>query len=190
MMMKRRAGILRVCGLLVVSLALGLAAPAQAAPPACRLVLAPAQAAIAPGQDQALDVRVEQVTGLYAYQCTIEYDPAVLRVRDADPNMPGIQVRLGSFLQADFVQQNSVDEVQGRITVIVTQINPTPAVSGSGVLFSMDFIGLAPGSSAVRADRGKTIITNRDAEAFAVTYTDAEIGVGSNWAVFLPLLRR
>ncbi len=162
----------------------------QADSPACRLVVVPATARIALGQVRTLDVRVEDVQNLYAYQCYIDYDPGVLQVRDADPSRSGIQVHLGDFLQADFVQQNSVDATVGRIAVVITQINPTPAVSGSGVLFSVDFVGAAVGSSSVRADRTQTIITNRDAEVFQVTYEDAEIVVTSTRILALPIVRR
>jgi hypothetical protein len=158
-----------------------------------RVDLTPATSQIRPEQMQTLSVQVHDVEELYAFQMEIQYDPAVLRVVDADHNAAnGIQVRLGSFLRPDLVQANTVDAEHGRILVAMTQMNPSDPVSGSGTLFCVDMVGLTAGRSPVTVDRARSILTNLDAEPFDVTYADAAIEVKptvpGRHAVYLPVV--
>ena len=97
-----------------------------------RVFVAPAHATLsAPGQAAELAVRVDNVTDLYGLGFSITFDPAVLRVRDADPrpSAPGVQIRPGDFLDPfnQFVVVNQADNTLGRIEFAATQ---TPARPG------------------------------------------------------------
>ena len=67
------------------------------------------------------------------------FNPNVVEVVDADPTKAGVQVQDGSFLAHDFVVSRDADNVAGTVQYILTQLNPTSAVDGSGVLFTILF---------------------------------------------------
>ena len=52
-----------------------------------------------------VEVRVNDVTDLYAVDVKVAFDPSVLEVVDADPAKPGIQVQDGGFLVARLRRQ-------------------------------------------------------------------------------------
>ena len=119
-----------------------------------RVFIAPANATLsAPGQAIELAVRVEEVADLYGLGFSITFDPAVLRVRDADPrpSAPGVQIRPGDFLDPfnQFVVVNQADNTLGRIEFAATQTQPAQARNGAGVLATITFEAVAEGSSAV-----------------------------------------
>jgi hypothetical protein len=83
----------------------------------------------------------------------------------------------GGFLKPDFTVHNLADNAAGTLRYVVTQLNPTPPVSGKGVVLSIRFRGRNPGTSskliitsAVIADRrgNKQPLTTRGAELIVV----------------------
>jgi LysM repeat protein len=139
-------------------------------------VLTPAYQNIDVGQVTTVTLRVENVESLYGYQAAIVFNPAVLEVIDADANKPGIQAGLGSFLQPDFVQQNSADNSVGAIICVVAQLAPTGAVSGSGDLFTVTFRGKAQGLSGIQFTDLK--LARADGMEISVSRQDAQVAVG------------
>lgn len=109
----------------------------------------PATANLSVGQTVAINVQIDNVTGLAGDEVNISYNPAVLDVQDADSTKAGVQVALGTFLKPDFVARNDVDSVQGRINFAAVQQSPTPPVSGSGVLATITFRAKANGTSSL-----------------------------------------
>jgi hypothetical protein len=133
----------------VVALVGGLPlAQALAADTATRLT--PATQTISVGETTTVALYVQDVDNLFGYQVEIAFDPAVLEVVDADGATEGVQVVLGSWLQADFVYQNSADNDLGTIGCVLSQLFPRPPISGSGELLTITFRGVAEGDSAVR----------------------------------------
>ena len=98
------------------------------------LQVAPSTAEI--GVDEIIDVAVEvrDVSGLYGFDITVGYDPAVVEVVDFDPDLEGIQVALGLFLDPGFVIFNQADNSLGQLRLVMTQLNPSEAKSGTGNL--------------------------------------------------------
>jgi hypothetical protein len=188
-----------LCALFVATCALvGLQSTASAmldAVPSPSLALVPVTAQLRPGEATRVDVLVSNVTDLYAYQITIDYNATILRVADADGNgANGIQARLGSFVHPDMVVVNRVDEAAGKIRVVVTQLNPSEPVSGAGQLFSFEVVALASGTAVLHvAPYPTNMLTNRDAEPFALTLSDARIevvlGEAGPYGLYLPLVR-
>ena len=121
--------------------------------------------------------RVQDVEMLYGYQATVEFDPALLEVVDADPSSDGTQVKLESFLQADFVQQNTADNATGTIDCVVSQLAPTAAVSGTGSLFVITFRAKAEGQSSVHFTELK--LAKSDGTQIPATQQNAQIVVGN-----------
>lgn len=169
----RALGRLALCVLAALAL-LGLAAAAWAdgPTPTARLFLWPPSWTMVPGEVQTIDVEVREVSDLYGFQVYVHYDPTALEVAE---------VRLGGFLTPGFPIQ-TVDEDAGRIMAALAQVNPEPPKSGGGTLFSIDFIALQAGASDVSLDAENSILTDRDAQAFDVTY--------GPYRTFLPLVIR
>lgn len=120
-------------------------------------------------------VEVRDVTELYAVDLTIRFDPAVLQVEDADPNRAGVQPGLATFLDAGMTLFNDVDNENGTVRFVMSQINPSEGKSGSGNLLVLYFVGKQAGTSPVTVE--KVEASNRLGEAIAVSGVDAEIVV-------------
>lgn len=106
------------------------------------------------GVPASLDIAVADVSRLFGYHVMVKYDRAMLRVRDANPrpSAPGVQVRVGDFLDVEnlLVAENRVDEEEGLVFLMVTQTYPATGRTGSGVLGTIDFDVLAEGTSRVK----------------------------------------
>lgn len=140
------------------------------------VLLSPFSQNIAVGQLAYLTLSVQDVENLYGYQTTIAFNPSLLEVVDADTSKTGIQVALGTFLQADFVQQNNADNSTGRINCVVSQLAPAGPVSGSGDLLTITFKGKAVGTSAIQFADIK--LAQANGMAIDVTRQEAQIAVG------------
>ena len=82
------------------------------------------------------------------------FDTAIAQAEDADSNLGnGVQLQpLGDLLSPDFVVKNEIDNDAGTVWYAVTQLNPSPAVSGSGPIARLFLRGIAPGSFSMPFD--------------------------------------
>jgi hypothetical protein len=98
---------------------------------------------VAPGASPAIDVRINDVTGLGSYEWQIAYDPAVLNF---------VSVVNGSFLgstgRSVFCPAPIFDVGYVRFGCVTAGTTP-PSPSGSGVLSTVTFSALAEGTSAL-----------------------------------------
>ena len=135
-----------------------------------------------------VEVWVSDVTDLYGLDVQLVFDPTRFEIIDADPFMAGVQViPRNDLLSSDLVIKKEADNTIGTIWYAVTQLNPTPAVSGSGAAFAFKLRPLMLGAGEFSFDSFK--LANRDGEiipatAAPVTYqvTDAATKL-----IFLPL---
>lgn len=144
-----RLPIIRIVSCMLVAGALTCAsvfAPGALAQGGARVVFSPSSAIVGEGTTTAVEVRVENVQGLYGLDIRIGFDPAVVEVVDADAGKTGIQVRPGSLLSVDFAIRNIVDNSQGTVWYALTQLNPSQPVSGSGIAFIVTFKGKSAGA--------------------------------------------
>jgi hypothetical protein len=153
----------RVGRLVLIFLAIGSAllgwallvlATAQAAGQAATeqtasLAPAPAAASLLVSDTLTVDVVVSDVVDLYGAELALTFDPAVLAVVDDNPGSAGVQIAPGSCPEANFVAQNAVDNGIGTIQYAVTSLAPATPCSGMGVVASITFQGLAPGTSPI-----------------------------------------
>jgi hypothetical protein len=139
---------------------------------------------------------VDDVTGLFAFNITVKFDPDFVQVIDADPRptSPGVQVRVGEFLDTSsiFVVANEVDNERGILQLMVTLTNPAPGQNGSGVLGTILFRGTQMGESRVHVEEVRLF---RDAfpelEMIAATQVGGTIAIeGSGYSVFAPRTER
>jgi len=173
--MSKRA---KVVAVLLSLFALASALPAaQVVAATSTVLLTPASQAIGIGQSATVTLRAENVESLYGYQVELTFDPAVLQVVDADPAKTGVQVSLGIFLQADFVQQNNANNTTGRITCVISQLAPTSPVTGSGDLLTITFQGKADGQSTIAFADLK--LAKSDGTEIVATTQTAQITVGT-----------
>jgi hypothetical protein len=130
-------------------LALALATPGAVSAQSVTLIhLAPGTATVEEGQLTGVQVRVENVENLYAFDIRLKFDPAAVEVVDSDSEFEGLQVRLGDLLKPDFVVHNLADNAEGTVRLALTQLNPSEGVTGSGVLFAVTFRGKRAGASS------------------------------------------
>jgi len=106
------------------------------------------------GLPATLDIVVSDVARLFGFNVMVKFDRTMLRVRDANqrPSAPGVQIRVGDFLDAEnlLVAENRADNDEGLVYLMVTQTYPAVGRSGSGVLGSIAFDVLAEGTSRVK----------------------------------------
>lgn len=87
-----------------------------------------------------VDLYVENAVNLYGADIRFTFDTTLAQVVDADPAMPGVQIQpLADFLVPGFVIRKEADNVSGLIWYAVTQLNPSPPVTGSGALARVTF---------------------------------------------------
>ena len=162
--MKRPCGRLLACAI-AVSLVLvgalhGLAGPAlnvRAQNPRplpvqgdTQVVLDPPDVELDVGVTTVVSIRIEDVTNLYRAELVLSFDPAVLEVVDADPEIAGVQIEPGPFLGADTTEENIVFPDEGEVDF--SQVVPGESVNGSGVLARITVRGKAGGTSALVFD--------------------------------------
>jgi hypothetical protein len=102
---------------------------------------------VAPDAIFEVPIIVEEVSELYAIDFEMTFDPNILEAQDGDPNMPGVQLGFGDFLDPGLLLFNTVDNEQGKIRLAMTQANPSEPKSGSGILFVIYFKALQSGES-------------------------------------------
>jgi hypothetical protein len=96
-----------------------------------------------------VDVVVSDVVDLYGAELVLAFDPTIVAVVDDNPGLTGVQIAPGSCPEANFAAQNRADNGAGTIHYAVTSLAPAPPCSGMGVVASITFQGLAPGSSPI-----------------------------------------
>ena len=131
--------------------------------------------AVAPGEIIEVPVEIRDVEDLYAMDIEIQFDPAILQVEDADPNMDGIQVAIGTFLDAGLVLYNTVDNNNGIIHFVMTQVNPSEGKTGSGVVLVIYLQGINVGTSELAVMFLE--LASRTGEAIPVEPSGASIEV-------------
>ncbi len=79
-------------------------------------------------------VRIDNVRDLYAVDMTIRFDATKGQVADADAQTSGVQIKPGEAPRPDFVVVNSVDNREGIIRYVATQLGNADAFNGSGAI--------------------------------------------------------
>ena len=127
-----------------------------------------------------VEIRISNVANLVGADVEVRFNPAILRVQDADPNQEGIQIEAGDFLQADFVVANEVDNNSGDIRYIVTQVGNIPPAQGEGRLASMIFEAINDGVSDLTFRVAK--LASNTGDPIPATTETSQITVGEEGA--------
>lgn len=130
-----------------------------------------------PGEELTARILIENASNVYGIDVRASYDPSLVEVVDADPGRDGVQVFPGEFPQPDFLAVNSANPRTGEIRYVTTQLNPTPAASGSGVVFAVRLRGRGvSGSSQFRIESVE--MSSRDGTLLPVQWSGATIETG------------
>ncbi|MBB3224152.1 cohesin domain-containing protein [Pseudoduganella umbonata] len=122
---------------------LGAALLSVASVQACAATLTPVAAAnpVTVGQTFELDVQLTDVTDLFSYQFSLQFDPTVLQVIAADQ---------GDFLGATFGNGGLPDNTAGTVSYAFgSLVGAVPGVSGSGSLGTILFQAIGTGNANI-----------------------------------------
>ncbi len=184
-----------ICGLTVlIALSVtgfGRPAAAQSDQPLLR-VIAPEGATVG-DKDVVVQVQVENVTNLGAFQFQLKYDPDVLQVaKDGATDKPMIQ--RGDFLGSSGREVVCDDPVSqaGVLRVVCITLRPEPkGPDGSGTLSTIIFEAVGKGATELTLDRVQ--LTDPEAKVFEGTQIQAgtlEVAGKSsfNWMLWGPII--
>lgn len=138
------------------------------------------QPVVSPGTVVEVPIEIRNVTGLYALDITMQFDPHVFSAQDADPSQPGIQMALGTFLDPGLVLYNTIDNETGIAHFVMTQYNPSEGKSGNGILLVVYLKGSGTGETTFAVTDGK--FANRDGLEIPVEFVDSVIKVETGTA--------
>ncbi len=139
--------------------------------------LSPTPAYTEPTLTTTVGITISDVISLYGVDVRLAFDPDVVEVEDSDAGRAGVQIRtLSGLLSPDLVILNTVDNATGTILFAVTQISPTMAVTGSGLVAEIVFEGVQAGSTPISITYQKLV--RRDGTTIPTTPEDGELFVG------------
>jgi hypothetical protein len=108
----------------------------------------------------------------------LTFDSEILQIEDANLAQEGVQLGLGSFLDAGLVLFNTADNESGTIRFAMTQVNPSEAKSGEGVLLVLYVQALTEGESQIAVEMVE--LSSRAGEAIPGEGVDAAVVVGDD----------
>lgn len=163
-------------GLMVLALVglLAAAGPARAQAPALVSVSPEFQLAHL-GDEFAVQVRIDDVQALYAFDVTLSFPPELLEALSATD---------ANFL-APGTGWTAMDNTAGTVKVVHAQLNPAEPVSGSGTLFSVVFRADAEGASAALA-LAAVDLSDRDGLLIPRDTQDGRVRLG-DYQLYLPI---
>jgi hypothetical protein len=141
------------------------------------------------GQVSTLDILLENAVDVYGIDVSGQFDVQAIEVVDANLAIGGVQMVPGIIPKPDWVFINSADNLTGSFQYVDTQLNPTPPVSGSGIVFSIQVRGKTIGETVFAIS--SVLLADRDGMSLPVTPLNGTIRVVPEavpFVIFLPLL--
>lgn len=143
------------------------------------------------------DLRVENVHGLYGIEVTLTFDPTKVRIVDADPDRPRIQIQRGPLFSggsAYFLDEVTVDEKAGvgTISVVATLLRPAAPIEGDGIVATILFepIGSPATSTSSLITIEDALLVNQDGRRLLAEWEGNTIRQVEEVRRYLPLLVR
>ena len=131
-----------------------------------------------PDAQATVDVRVDNVQGLYGLEFQLVFDPDIIQVIDADPDKEGVQVKPADWWRDGFVAVNRVDTGNGRIEFAATLLRPALAVNGNRVVATIPFAARKTGTSSLNVK--SATLSTRNAEAIPYTQQTGQVWVNAS----------
>ncbi|MBC7234668.1 MAG: hypothetical protein H5T69_02415 [Chloroflexi bacterium] len=135
--------------------------------------ISPTHSEVAVGMTTTVDIEISNVKNLYGATVELSFDPTLAQVVDADPGEAGVQIALGDLLSPDNVVTNQVDNTAGTIELDLSQIAPSPPVTGTGTLASIVFEGTHGGLSPISFT--EVLLGNPDGVEIPAVSVDGEL---------------
>ena len=135
----------------------------------------PAHAEVGMGETVDIQVQISNVSGLYAVEIFLSFDPTIVEVVDLDPDRDGVQVEKGQYPYPDYLQENEAVNAFGTIWYVVTQLSPREPANGSGTMLTVRFRGKSPGTTAVEVLQ--PLLSDSGGLQIAVDITQGEVVV-------------
>jgi len=127
------------------------------------------------GDTITVTVRISDVVNFYGAQFKLHYPPADLQIIDADSGTSGVQIMSGDCPLADFTTLNAADNSTGVIDYAVSQMNPTPPVSGDCVIAYIQFQTQQVTTTAVSLS--DVILSDPNGVPIAATLADTAVTI-------------
>lgn len=140
----------------------------------------PNSVVVDPGDSFSVDVMVENVQDLYAFDIIVQFDPEVIIVN---------QITLGSFLVEGIILIQEVNNLDGKVQFAMTQVRPEPAKTGTDTLFTIDFSALEVGASDLTISQ-KDLTEHETYLLIPCDQLNGFVQVGpakANFDIFIPL---
>jgi len=99
-----------------------------------------------------VNIRIGNVTNLYAAEVHLTFDAALLQVLDDDEVQAGVQILPGSLFPStrpSYVVRNQADQSTGTIDFAMTLLDPAMPISGSGTLATIRFSARQAGTAVL-----------------------------------------
>jgi hypothetical protein len=144
--------------------------------PTVRLV--PSATTIEKGRVVNVDVRVEDVSNLYAAEVHLTFSNALLEVLDDDLDQEGIQVLPGSLFPSTrpgYVVRNTADQDSGTVDFAMTLLSPAVPVTGSGTLATIRFSAKVEGLA--RLQWSETKLSDDTGTAIVHATADSQVQI-------------
>lgn len=132
---------------------------------------------IRPGVEVEIPIDIENVTDLYGIDIELEFDPEFWEFRDADTRREGIQPATGTFLDPGMTLFNIIDMEEGRIHLVLSQVNPSVGKSGTGNILVLYATALKTGTTSFEVS--KVELSTRDGIGIEVEGVDGEVTIAS-----------
>lgn len=105
------------------------------------------------GSTYEVKLAIQQVKNLEATSAKITFDPDILQVVDADPDIPGIQTYMNRKLSASNIAANQADNEKGEIVIQTKELANNQALTDTEIITSITLkvrpdAKLAPGEKA------------------------------------------
>jgi len=132
---------------------------------------------IRPDVEVEIPIDIENVTDLYGIEIELEFDPEFWEFRDADPRREGIQPAIGTFLDPGMTLFSIIDMEEGRIHLVMSQVNPSVGKSGKGNILVLYATALKTGTTSFEVK--KVELSTRDGIGIDVEGVDGEVTIAS-----------
>ncbi|MBN1937518.1 MAG: immune inhibitor A [Anaerolineae bacterium] len=123
-----------------------------------------------------VDIRIGNVSDLYAAEVHLTFDTALLQVLDDDDAQAGVQILPGSLFPStrpSYVAQNRADQTAGTADFAMTMLDPATPVSGAGTLATVRFSAKQAGTAILQWTMVK--LANQAGMSIAHTAQDCQI---------------
>ena len=124
-----------------------------------------------------VNLMVENVEGLYALEIRISFPNSLAQVVDADPGVPGVQIRDGDIFSGfhSYTIQNSADNTNGQIEYIHTITGSDHGKDGGGIIATISLQGVAQGQGVMAFV--EVVLCERDGTSISATYRDSRVNI-------------